>query len=102
MKRLNHLETDGANMANGLFYYIGMAAILLIMFFLACYVLNGIIDTCLAMLENLAEAVRIASSILPKSTTTEPPDGCGFSNKISSSLSNLIRSYILKLNYFQS
>ena len=64
MKKLNHLETDGENMANGLSYYIGMATIFLIMFFLACYVLNGIIDPCLAMLESLAEnALRLGIAL---------------------------------------
>ena len=64
MKKLNHLGNDAEKMTNGISYYISMAAIFLIMFFGACYILNSIIDPCLEMLESLAEnALRMGKAI---------------------------------------
>lgn len=65
MKKVNHLTDDAEEMANGISYYIGMTAVFLIMFFAACYILNGIIDPCLEMLEVLAEnALRMAKAVI--------------------------------------
>lgn len=65
MKKLNRIGDDAEKMANGISYYIVMAAIFLIMFFTACYILNQIIDPCLAMLENLAEnSIRMAMAVV--------------------------------------
>lgn len=55
MRKLKHVEKDAEKMANGLGYFIIMAAVFLVLFFGAVYILNGIIDPCLAMLESLAE-----------------------------------------------
>ena len=65
MKKLNHLETDGERLANRIAYYIGMTVVFLLMFFAACYILNQIIDPCLAMLEQLAEnGIRMAKAVI--------------------------------------
>lgn len=65
MKKVNNLTDDAEKMANGISYYIGMIAVFLIMFFAACYILNGIIDPCLKMLEDLAEnALRMAKAVM--------------------------------------
>ena len=64
MKKMNNLPDDAEKMANGISYYLGMAAVFLIMFFAACHILNQIIDPCIAMLESLAEnALRMTVAI---------------------------------------
>jgi uncharacterized membrane protein YcgQ (UPF0703/DUF1980 family) len=65
MKKIKHIEKDTERVANGMMYYIAMIATFLIMFFAACYILNGIIDPMLETLEALAEnALRMAKAIL--------------------------------------
>lgn len=61
MKKFKHIEKDTERMAKGIVYYFTLIAIFLIMFFCACYLLNGIIDPNVGMIEELAEnAIRIA------------------------------------------
>lgn len=63
MKKFKHIEKDTESMAKGIVYYFTLIAIFLIMFFCACYFLNGIIDPNVAMIEELAEnAIRIAKA----------------------------------------
>lgn len=65
MKKVNNLSDDAEKMANGISYFIGMAALFLIMFFAACHIFNSIIDPCLEMLESLAEnALRVAKATM--------------------------------------
>ncbi len=65
MKKQNNLIDEAEKVANGMIYYIVLIAVFLIMFFAACYILNGIIDPCLEMLEGLAEnALRVAKAVI--------------------------------------
>ena len=61
MKKMKHIEKDAEKMAGGIVYYFTLAAIFLILFFAACYLLNGIIDPNVGLIESLAEnAIRVA------------------------------------------
>ena len=65
MKKQKNLIDEAEKVANGMTYYIVLIAVFLIMFFAACYILNGIIDPCLEMLESLAEnALRVAKAVI--------------------------------------
>ena len=65
MRKLKNLEKDGEKITNGLLYDIAIMSIYCIMFFFACFVLNGIIAPCLQMLEDLAEnAVRMSKAVV--------------------------------------